>query len=441
MKQKLAYGFPELALNGVELFVRLHLLYFYTKQLGLSGTLAGIALAITVFWDAITDPIIGKYSDQLRLRVGSRMPLILIGALASSLSLWLLYNPIIDLSGSAATFTYLLVTGLLFNTSFTLFSIPHTALVGDYSQDTTQRSHFIASRLVFANFGALIGVGLPGYFLAQGSENSYAYTSLVFCSLLIISSLVLSLFPPPACSPDEAHLKPKSGGLLPKIKNPPFFWLLAAFFLLNVGLAINSSAALYFYSIKLQLPEKQTQTVLLVFLLAFTVFIPFWLLLARWVDRKWALIAGSSLLGLSNFWIYPNLGAGEFHEALIWASLWGGGLVACSVLLENILTDVIDLDLLKHGEERFGLYYGIWKMSGKMSRSFALLLTGLLLDWAQVQLPNPETGERLGIMFGPGVGLFILLAALCVWPMGLNQKKTTQLKSLLAKKRDKLKRK
>ena len=50
-------------------------LFYYKQVLGLSGTLTGLAIAISIIWDGISDPLIGAWSDRLRSRIGRRHPL------------------------------------------------------------------------------------------------------------------------------------------------------------------------------------------------------------------------------------------------------------------------------------------------------------------------------------------------------------------------------
>lgn len=45
---------------------------FYTDALGLSPMLAGIAMSVAIFWDAITDPLMGHISDNTKSRFGRR---------------------------------------------------------------------------------------------------------------------------------------------------------------------------------------------------------------------------------------------------------------------------------------------------------------------------------------------------------------------------------
>ena len=54
----------------------------YAKYYGLSLTSIATAMLIARLFDAISDPIIGYYSDALYLRTGSRKPFLLMGAFA-----------------------------------------------------------------------------------------------------------------------------------------------------------------------------------------------------------------------------------------------------------------------------------------------------------------------------------------------------------------------
>ena len=53
-------------------------LLFYQQILGLPAGLAGTALALAIFADAITDPLIGAISDRFRSRLGRRHPFFLL---------------------------------------------------------------------------------------------------------------------------------------------------------------------------------------------------------------------------------------------------------------------------------------------------------------------------------------------------------------------------
>ena len=66
---------------------------YYLTVLGLSPLLTGLALLIALFFDAITDPLIGVLSDRLKTKYGRRHFLMFISLLPISISYYLLFYP------------------------------------------------------------------------------------------------------------------------------------------------------------------------------------------------------------------------------------------------------------------------------------------------------------------------------------------------------------
>ena len=71
---RLTYGFGAVAYgikdNGFAYF----LLLFYGTVVGLEPALAGTALLIALIFDALSDPIVGYWSDNTRTSWGPRQP-------------------------------------------------------------------------------------------------------------------------------------------------------------------------------------------------------------------------------------------------------------------------------------------------------------------------------------------------------------------------------
>jgi GPH family glycoside/pentoside/hexuronide:cation symporter len=439
--QKILYGSVETGVNSVEFFIRLHLLVFYSKDLGLSPAWVGIALSISILWDAAIDPWIGRVSDDFKNKKGTRIHLVMIGAIATALTLAALYHPPAALQSPASKWIFLLLMSLVFNTSHTLFSIPYSAMVGDYTSDRDERSRFIAWRLVFANVGGVLGIAIPGYYLTRSDLSAYGSASWIVAMLVLAVAFLGSLAPPPVkkeIHPAGESLAESPAGkfsnrhpLFQAMANRPFAILLVSNLVVNVALTLNSSMALYYYRMRLELSEGDIQNVLLLFLLIFSLSVPLWIWIGKKLGRKWALISGAFLIGVTNCFIYPFLPPGNPQAAYIWASGLSGLLVGCAVLLDSVLTDVIDYDYYLSQKERFGLYFGVWKFSAKFSRAFAVLLAGLFLDWANVSFPDKDTTERLSLIFGPGVGFFFILAGAILLIYPLNEKKYAEIKAAL----------
>ena len=69
------------------------LLFYFNQVLGLSGTLCGVALAVALAFDAITDPLAGTLSDRLDSRWGRRHPFMYAAAVPLGLFFALLFTP------------------------------------------------------------------------------------------------------------------------------------------------------------------------------------------------------------------------------------------------------------------------------------------------------------------------------------------------------------
>lgn len=66
------------------------LVIFYNQVVGLPPQLVGSILAAALVFDAVLDPVIGQFSDNLRSRWGRRHPFMLIAAAPYALAFFLL---------------------------------------------------------------------------------------------------------------------------------------------------------------------------------------------------------------------------------------------------------------------------------------------------------------------------------------------------------------
>jgi GPH family glycoside/pentoside/hexuronide:cation symporter len=116
----------------------------------------------------------------------------------------------------------------------------------------------------------------------------------------------------------------------------------------------------------------------------------------------------------------------------------GGALVGAIVLLESLVADTVDYDELKTGRNREGIYFGFWKMSVKIACAIAIAIAGNLLHvigYVPNEAQLPEVSTKLGMIFGPGVGFFILAGAFIFLFMPLTKQKHERIQTLLQKRR------
>src|SRR5678815_2332701 len=76
---KFFYSVGQMVESGY-LAVATFVFFYYTAVLGLSGSLVGLALAVSMGLDGFADPFIGSWSDGVRSKWGRRLPVMLVGA-------------------------------------------------------------------------------------------------------------------------------------------------------------------------------------------------------------------------------------------------------------------------------------------------------------------------------------------------------------------------
>ncbi|MEQ8350243.1 MAG: MFS transporter [Leptospiraceae bacterium] len=461
IRTRMGYGAAEMGIFAVEMMVRLHLMKFYTDVAGLSAGLAGMAIAVAMFWDAFTDPVMGILSDRTTMRMGKRRPYLLLGSFVMALAFLATFRPPM-LDTESGRFIFLLISYIILNTAMTVLAVPHSALGGELSFDSNVRTSVFAFRLFFGNMGLLAGTILPIVFLdtiapamgtgdtpgvrdPEAATQAYFYGAAVIAGLILLTGWVSYMATAGRDRPAEKRppLRGKAilneiGRLFQVLRNPIFVVLLGAYFIAYVGVSINSTLALYYYEYRLRLDSGSVGIILVVFIIVWSASLVFWTWLSRKAGKKYPGFAGVFLLGLATCITYPFFPPGEILYPLI-MSVLGGFLVGAIVLLDSLVADIVDYDELKTGEHREGLYFGFWKMAIKASRGVSMAFTGTLLaaiGFQANQIQTEEVSNRIAVLFGPGVGAFFLLGAIIFLFLPYSRAIHHRVQNLLVRKRE-----
>ena len=286
---QVGYGLCEFGIAGTEVLIRLAMLMFYTKYVGLGPELAGLAIALGIVWDACTDPFMGRLSDTFVIRGQRRRPYLIPAACGLGICLSLLFTDP-GLSSQGAKFCWLLGTYVLVNTFLTILSVPHTALATDMTTDSDQRTRLFGWRMLFGNFGLLLATALPAVWLQISPSSVLApdsFAALVMAGLTLAFSVITfwATKPYDIASKNQATEQPKlrlTESFKVVRQNKGFIQLFSAFCVATFGLTINSSLALYYYEFYLALPETSIRVILAVFMLLLSASIPLWI----WVSGR-----------------------------------------------------------------------------------------------------------------------------------------------------------
>lgn len=440
MAVQVGYATAEAGINTVETILRLYLLAFYTDVVGLSAGLTGLAASLAIVWDAITDPIMGVVSDRLRDRLGGRRAWLPGGGLLLALGVLAVFWPP-DLTTQGAKFAWLLLAYCFLNTGMTVLSVPYMAMAGEMTEDPHQRTTLFGARFAFSNGGAFVAAGLPVLFLREGEGNSATMpmVSTVAAAFVVGTSLwswratarVRFLRPPlQRESLQRAFLVP--------FGNATFRPLIAAYVVVNVGIGINAATFLYYYQHVLEVGEGQRQAVLAVFLAVFTASIAMWVVLARRFGKRRPLLVGAIALSLGTPALYLSVPVGGFAWVMGFGAFGLGAMVGSIVLLDTLLTDVLDHDLLTTGQLRSGLYFGVWRFASKMARAVSVLVVGGVLAAVgfveQSHAQPPAVAVALTVLFGPGVGVCFAGAVWILWRYRFDDAQQARVRRLLRRR-------
>ena len=426
---KAGYGVAELGLAGGELLLQLYLLEFYIRSAGLSPVLAGMALAVAILWDALTDPLMGGIVDRTKTAWGRFAPYFASGGLIFGLGLMALFNPP-ELAGQGPLFVYLLLSYILVNTGLTIIGVPHIAMGGVLSPDTHERTELYGWRLVFGTLGLFAGILAPlaaaswlnaDVTTISGLGDSRGWGSLLMGGTIIATAgiTVLSTWkrslqlPAP---PGTFHWRDFIHNLQRILTNRVFLPFLAAFIIAAMARTMNSTLALPYYKDSLRLPESAVQgPILSVFTLCIVLSVPLWVWAGRRFGKKRPAFSGMLVLGLMTMIAYPLFPPGSVSGPIV-AAVIGGFAVGAIILVESLLTDIADEDYIRNQEDREGIYFGFWRMGQKLARSITLGLSGMLLGFIGYEEAlaeqSLETGRKLAWIFGFGVGSLFILASL-----------------------------
>ena len=170
------------------------LLLFYGTVIGLEPGLVGLAILIALVVDAISDPLVGYWSDNFRSRWGRRHPFMYAAALPVALSYFLLWNP--PDWGQTGLFVYLTVLAVLIRTFITFYETPSSALIPELTTDYADRTSLQAYRLLFGwSAGTGMSVVMFGVLLTGplGMRDPDAYATYgIIASVLIFATIMMS---------------------------------------------------------------------------------------------------------------------------------------------------------------------------------------------------------------------------------------------------------
>jgi GPH family glycoside/pentoside/hexuronide:cation symporter len=146
------YGFGSIAIGIKNNLLGTYLLIYYNQVLGLDAAVAALAMALALVVDAVSDPIVGIWSDRVSTRWGRRHPFMYAAIIPFALSYYFILKDPGPISDTDLFFRLLFLL-IVLRMSMTFYEIPRGALAPELSKDYDQRNALSAWAMAFGWIG------------------------------------------------------------------------------------------------------------------------------------------------------------------------------------------------------------------------------------------------------------------------------------------------
>ena len=381
------YGLGTLALSSIGHAFGGYYLFFYVDVLGLAVTLAAIVNVIYAIWDAVNDPLVGYLSDNTRTRWGRRRPWLLAGLPFYVVFLVLVYAVPEPFQRGHNLFWYALGMIFLFETASTVMNTNYEALFPELFQAFRERTRASAYNHGLGMMGELAGFSLTPILYSKFGFVGMAVSLAIGTGILLIISILRNSEDPSAQNHPPLNPKPAFREVL---QDRPFwqFTIVATFLWFTTGVY---TIAIPFYSKYTLAAGPRAPSILFgtCFVVAIGV-VSLWSKLVReWgIKRTWLWAIGVMALSAIVLGVVPTLIGG-----ILGAAIAGLGLGGVKVCREMILANLVDRSRERCGRRCEGVYYGLNRFIGRLSKileALALALLGVLFGYVSGENPGPD---------------------------------------------------
>jgi Na+/melibiose symporter-like transporter len=465
MRTKLAFGVGSAAEMIALYTVTTWAMLFYNQVLGVNPVWVGLALSVSLVFDAITEPLVGAWSDRtFSQRFGRRHGWMLVAPLPIAASFYAIFAPP-DLPPLGLAIWCGVSVGVL-RQVMTLFHTPHLALGGELSPHYTERSKVMSYNTFFqwaggsatAYFGITFffprsaefhnGLLNPEPWPAFALTGALAITAILFTSAFFTMDRIPSL-PRPAPDTPKFSLLEFFKDIGRALTNVSYVWLLVGYFFLAMMVGLREGLRLYTVSFYWQINSSDLRWFIagsfIGYLLSFTLAVR----AHRRFDKKATMVVSAMayaivpaiapVLGLMGVltpktpFLLPILIAFAAFQYLAISFL--------TISVTSALADVADENELRHGVRQEGVLYATRAFAGKLDQAVGSVLAGAVI--ALIAFPPKATPGQVptdvltNLVVWDGLVAIVpgVLAALCYGRYRINAQTYAATRAALAQKR------
>ncbi len=421
---RVGYGLGSVATGAFGTVPGLMLLPYLTDTLGIAAGIAGVVVFLPKAWDVVLNPIAGRISDRSQDPRGPRRPFLLRAGLLLAFFFALIFAAP-DMGSKVLESLWVLVMFVACATAYAFFQVPYVAMPAEMTDSYDERTRLMTWRVAILALAIMLsGASAPAIRDALGGRQGYRVMGVAVAVLLVVG--VVGAYLGTRSAP-IGRVSPAGGTLreqLRTVARARDFRLLLSTFVVQ-ALATGAMLAGVAYVSRWVLGDKGAATILFVcFVGPALLLTPVWSALGQRVGKKRGYVASSLVLALAatlllwarsapDWWVYAA------------TALVGVGYAGAQVFPMAMLPDTAAVDARRTGENRAGVYTGVWTAGETLGLALGPALYAVVLaaggylstdqpaDWTtQYQPDSALTAIVLGFSILPAGLVLASLASL-----------------------------
>jgi GPH family glycoside/pentoside/hexuronide:cation symporter len=370
------------------------MLVYLTTIVGIAGWVAGLILMVAKLYDVVSDPVAGWLSDRHRSPAGRRRPFLLLGAFVNAVALILLFTVPVH-GNKPVVWLYVLIVNVIYTTGYSIYNVPLLAMAPEMTEGYDERSVLQGWRVMFSSLGTAvtsIGTGAilgvlghrtgPGGRVVNGASD-YAILAALF-AVLTFAGMIIGW----AGTRRARFTEQVRSSASWRAQTASFFANRAALIIIGVksaqliGIASTSAATFFMLIYVLKLSPAVLPALGLPVLIVSFIVTPVLARLSKVIGKRGGYLIGALSTGVAALsWVLARPGE-PIYFLMLRGAVTGVAFSANVMFAMSMLNDAMEMDALRTGLRREGLYSALYSFVEKFGYAVGPAAVGAALSLA-----------------------------------------------------------
>ncbi|MBQ3791550.1 MAG: MFS transporter [Clostridia bacterium] len=357
-------------------------------------TIFGIIMMIGRIFDAVTDPLVASWSDRSTFKGGRRIPFMKAVAIPFALiTVGVFVFPQVQ-GNEVLNDIIIFVTLILFYLFMTIYCTPYNALISEFGDTQEHRinvSTYISLTYIAGLTLAFLVPNLAGFFEgALGTANAIRLAigimAFIACVAMILPSFLIKERDYIEAKPVQT---PAFKSLFSTFKNGQFRRFVYSDVIYFFAVTLFQTGLAYYETLLMHIPASNTFMLMAIMtVVSLILYLP--------VNRL-ATKLGKKRLIIVGFFTYAFVFflasiCGNWFPGIVWGILIavcaGVPMAILGILPQACVADVAEVEALKTGENRSGMFFAARTFAMKMGQALAVVLFTAVTSVAAAEAEN-----------------------------------------------------